>query len=70
MALLDPGNRPLNNPYITVDFRAFLQATGGLNAAEKHFRTCKDSFGICYPDRRFCENQVRVEMRSFPPEFG
>lgn len=34
----DPEDRIPNNPGITVDFRAFGLATGGLEGAEKHFR--------------------------------
>jgi hypothetical protein len=30
--LLDPHNKPKNNPGVTVDFRAFLLATGGVGA--------------------------------------
>jgi len=45
---LDPENRAPNNPGITVDFRAFLLATGGLKAAQDHFETCMEAFGIPY----------------------
>jgi len=33
----DPQDRIANNPGITVDFRAFGLATGGLDGAERHF---------------------------------
>jgi hypothetical protein len=45
---VDPENRSANNLGITVDFRTFLLATGGLQAAEQHFRDCMTSFGIPY----------------------
>jgi hypothetical protein len=57
---LDPENRPQNNPGITVDFRAFLLATGGLDAAETHFRDCMDAFGV-----RYTENQLRVSRIDY-----
>ena len=47
---LDPENRPANNPGITVDFRAFLLATGGLRAAQAHLEACMLAFGIPYGD--------------------
>lgn len=61
---LDPENRPANNPGITVDFRAFLLATGGLDAAEKHFRDCMDAFGI-----RYAEHLLRVTRVDFAIDF-
>ena len=57
---LDPENRPPNNPGITVDFRAFLLATGGLKAAQEHFEACMASFGI-----RYVETQLRVSRVDF-----
>ena len=61
---LDPENRPANNPGITVDFRAFLLATGGLRAAQDHLETCMRAFGIPYG-----ENQVRVTRTDFAVDF-
>ena len=57
---LDPENRPANNPGVTVDFRAFLLATGGLRAAEAHFRECMTAFGIPY-----VETQLRVTRADY-----
>jgi len=57
---LDPENRPANNPGVTVDFRAFLLATGGLDAAQGHFATCIRAFGI-----RHTEAQLRVSRVDF-----
>lgn len=57
---LDPENRPANNPGATVDFRAFLLATGGLDAAQDHFETCINAFGI-----RHTEAQLRVSRVDF-----
>lgn len=57
---LDPENRPPNNPGITVDFRAFLLATGGLEAAQEHFESCMAAFGI-----RYVETQLRVSRVDF-----
>ncbi|WP_320179498.1 hypothetical protein [Roseovarius pacificus] len=61
---LDPENRPANNPGITVDFRAFLLATGGLRAAQAHLEACMLAFGIPYG-----ENQVRVTRTDFAIDF-
>lgn len=57
---LDPENRAPNNPGVTVDFRAFLLATGGLQAAQDHFDTCMAAFGI-----RYTEAQLRVSRVDF-----
>ena len=57
---LDPENRPANKPGVTVDFRAFLLATGGLQAARDHFEECMVSFGIPY-----AETQLRVSRIDF-----
>ena len=57
---LDPENRPQNTPGITVDFRAFLLATGGLAAAQAHFETHMAAFGI-----RYVEPQLRVSRVDF-----
>jgi hypothetical protein len=43
---LDPKNRTPNIPGVTVDFRAFGLAVGGLEGAERHFRACMDAFEI------------------------
>jgi len=61
---LDPENRPANNPGITVDFRAFLLATGGLKAAQDHLEACMRAFGILYG-----ENQLRVTRADFAIDF-
>lgn len=57
---LDPENRPANNPGITVDFRAFLLATGGLAAAQAHFEKYMAAFGVEY-----VETQLRVSRVDF-----
>ena len=57
---LDPENRPPNLPGITVDFRAFLLATGGLEAAQAHFERHMEAFGI-----RYVETQLRVSRVDF-----
>jgi hypothetical protein len=66
---LDPENRPTNNPGITVDFRAFLLATDGLDAAEKHFRTCMEAFGIRYADHLLRVTRVDYAIDFLAPWF-
>lgn len=61
---LDPENRPANNPGVTVDFRAFLLAIGGLRAAESHFRECMAALGIPY-----VETQLRLSRVDFAVDF-
>ncbi|MDE0591588.1 hypothetical protein OU789_16740 [Halocynthiibacter sp. C4] len=56
----DPEDPIPNNPNITVDFRAFGLATGGLEGAEKHFRECMEAFAIPY-----VETQLRVARADF-----
>ncbi|SLN68761.1 hypothetical protein PEL8287_03834 [Roseovarius litorisediminis] len=60
----DPQNRILNNPGITVDFRAFGLATGELERAEQHFRECMEAFGI-----KYAETQLRVARADFAVDF-
>jgi len=60
----DPQDRIANNPNITVDFRAFGLATGGLDGAEQHFRDCMDAFGI-----KYVETQLRVGRADFAVDF-
>ncbi|WIY24406.1 hypothetical protein [Parasedimentitalea psychrophila] len=56
----DPENRAPNNPGVTVDFRAFLLATGGLRAAREHFEECMTALGMPYAD-----TQIRVSRTDF-----
>ena len=60
----DPEDRIANNPGITVDFRAFGLATGGLEGAERHFRDCMEAFGI-----KYVETQLRVARADFAVDF-
>lgn len=60
----DPVDRIPNNPGITIDFRAFGLATGGLEGAEQHFRDCMTAFGIPY-----VETQLRVARADFAVDF-
>jgi len=60
----DPEDPIPNNPSITVDFRAFGLATGGLEGAEKHFRECMEAFEI-----RYVEPQLRVSRADFAVDF-
>ncbi|MBR9653530.1 hypothetical protein [Thalassovita aquimarina] len=53
-----------NNPPITIDFRAFGLATGGLRVAEDHFRACMAALAIPYAD-----NQLRVTRADFAVDF-
>jgi len=57
---LDPENRPKNNPGVTVDFRAFLLATGGLRTAQSHFEDGMAALGIPY-----VETQIKVSRVDF-----
>ena len=60
----DPEDPIPNNPSVTVDFRAFGLATGGLEGAEQHFRDCMDAFGI-----KYVETQLRVTRADFAVDF-
>lgn len=60
----DPEDPIPNNPGITVDFRAFGLAIGGLEGAERHFRECMEAFGINY-----VETQLRVTRADFAVDF-
>jgi hypothetical protein len=56
----DPQDRIPNNPGVTVDFRAFGLATGGLDHAERHFRDVMAALEIPY-----AEHQLRVTRVDF-----
>jgi hypothetical protein len=56
----DPQDRIPNNPGITVDFRAFGLATGGLVGAERHFRECMEAMEI-----KYVETQLRVSRADY-----
>jgi hypothetical protein len=60
----DPDDPIPNNPAITIDFRALGLATGGLEGARDHFRTCMKAFGIPY-----VETQLRVARADFAVDF-
>lgn len=60
----DPQDRIPHNPGITVDFRAFGLATGGLDGAERHFRECMDAMEI-----KYVETQLRVTRADFAVDF-
>jgi len=60
----DPQDRILNNPGVTVDFRAFGLATGGLAGAERHFRECMAAWDI-----RYVEELLRVSRTDFAVDF-
>ena len=56
----DPEDRFPNNPGVTVDFRAFGLATGGIDSAEEHFRDMMVALSIPY-----AEHQLRVSRVDF-----
>jgi hypothetical protein len=58
--LLDPHNKPKNNPGVTVDFRAFLLATGGVQAARTMFEAHMAALGI-----RWEAHLVKVSRLDF-----
>ncbi|SLN64584.1 hypothetical protein ROA7450_03418 [Roseovarius albus] len=65
----DPEDRIPNNPGITVDFRAFGLATGGLEGAERHFRCCMDAFGIKYVETQLRAARADVAVDVLAPWF-
>lgn len=66
---LDPENKPKNNPGVTVDFRAFLLAAGGLDEAEQHFRECMAAFGIPYDEHLLRVSRVDYAIDFLAPWF-
>ena len=66
---LDPENRAPNNPGVTVDFRAFLLATGGLDAAQDHFTTYMAAFGIRHTDAQLRVSRVDFAVDILAPWF-
>lgn len=66
---LDPENRPANNPGLTIDFRAFLLTTGGLEAAERHFREVMSALAIPYVDTQLRVSRVDYAIDLLAPWF-
>ena len=60
----DPQDPIPNSPGVTVDFRAFGLATGGLEGAERHFREGMEAMGI-----KYVETQLRVTRADFAVDF-
>lgn len=66
---LDPQNKPKNNPGITVDFRAFLLATGGIDAAHALFERHMAAFGIRYADHLVKVARIDFAVDILAPGF-
>ncbi|MCR9215533.1 MAG: replication initiation factor domain-containing protein [Proteobacteria bacterium] len=66
---LDPHNKPKNNPGIQVDFRAFLLASGGIEAAKAQFQECMSAFGIRYADHLVKVSRVDFAVDILAPGF-
>jgi len=66
---LDPHNKPKNNPGIQVDFRAFLLATGSIEAAKVHFEDCMTGFGIRYADHLVKASRADFAVDILAPNF-
>jgi len=66
---LDPQNKPKNNPGVTVDFRAFLLATGGIEAARALFEAHMAAFGIRYADHLVKVSRVDFAVDIIAPGF-
>lgn len=65
----DPEDRIPNNPGVTVDFRAFGLATGGLDHAEKHFREMMDTLTIPYAEHLLRVSRVDFAVDILAPWF-
>ena len=65
----DPQDRIPNNPGITVDFRAFGLATGGLDQAEKHFRKVMTALSIPYEEHLLRVSRVDFAVDILAPWF-
>jgi hypothetical protein len=66
---LDPENRAPNNPGVTVDFRAFLLATGGLQAAKDHLDLYIGALGISYETEALRVSRVDFAVDILAPWF-
>lgn len=66
---LDPQNKPKNNPGVTVDFRAFLLATGGIEAAHTLFERHMAAFGIRYADHLVKVARIDFAVDILAPGF-
>lgn len=66
---LDPENRPANNPGVTVDFRAFLLATGGLDSAQAHLEECMLALNLAYDDKTLRVSRIDFAVDLLAPWF-
>jgi hypothetical protein len=65
----DPEDRIANNPGVTVDFRAFGLATGGLDHAEQHFREVLAALAIPYAEHQLRASRVDYAVDILAPAF-
>jgi hypothetical protein len=65
----DPEDRIPNNPGVTVDFRAFGLATGGLDHAERHFREMMAALAIPYAEHLLRVSRVDFAVDILAPWF-
>ena len=66
---LDPENRPRNNLGVTVDFAAFLLATGGLAAVQEHLESHLAALGIPYVETQLKVSRVDFAVDILAPWF-
>jgi hypothetical protein len=65
----DPEDRIPNNPGVTVDFRAFGLATGGLDRAEQHFREVMAALAIPYKEHQLRASRTDYAVDILAPWF-
>jgi len=65
----DPEDRIPNNPGVTVDFRAFGLATGGLDHAERHFRGVMAALAIPYAEHQLRASRIDHAVDILAPWF-
>lgn len=56
--IADPDRNRPGKPTVTIDFRAYLLAVGGLGAAEEHFKACMKALKIPLDDVRMGFSRV------------
>jgi hypothetical protein len=65
----DPEDRIPNNPGVTVDFRAFGLATGGIDHAEQHFREVMTALAVPYAEHLLRVSRVDYAVDILAPWF-
>lgn len=67
--VLDPRNKPKNNPGLKIDVRAALLRQGGIEAARAHTSECLDRFGLSVDGLAIRVSRIDFAVDIYAPQF-